>query len=204
MSDPELISEDKIRTFEGGATRDAASDKLDFEGFLSPLALEVYAKYMHKHRKQSDGKMRDSDNWQSGFGLSVVLKSAWRHLYDWWRLHRGYRVFDLRSGAPVGVKDAVCGVIFNAFCYLHEMEKKELEEKSKMPNPSPNAAAFVVANGDMAFWGDRCDGCRVPLNQENRSEDRHRLCKRCRTRQLAPSEHGDCSPHITRAAGEAS
>ncbi len=61
----------------------------------------------------------------------------------------------------------------------------------------PNAAAFVAANGDMAFWGNRCDECDTPLGQENRSADRHRICKTCRAHQLTPTT-------IDEAAGEAS
>ena len=55
-----------MREFDTGATRDAETNKLDFEGFFSPLALEEYAKYMHMHRRQADGNVRDSDNWQKG------------------------------------------------------------------------------------------------------------------------------------------
>ena len=58
-----------MRTFDTGATRDSDNDKLDYEGFLSPLVLRRYAEYLHKHRKQSDGKIRTSDNWQkAGLG----------------------------------------------------------------------------------------------------------------------------------------
>lgn len=220
--DPELISEDKIRTFAGGATRDAASDKLDFEGFLSPLALEVYAKYMHKHRKQSDGNLRDSDNWQSGFGLSVVLKSAWRHLFDWWKIHRGIKAIDIRSGQPVAVKDAVCGVIFNAFCYLHELEKAELKEAEKL-TPHPSVANFIHANGPQSLYSTvdpsrslylNCQNCGRPLNEVGRSVDRHRICSVCRPdsaalveaparyqRSIAPANPVN---GVTKSAGETS
>ena len=53
----------KMRTFDTGATRDTDSDKLDFDGFLSPLALEAFAEYMHRHRQVADGSLRASDNW---------------------------------------------------------------------------------------------------------------------------------------------
>ena len=73
----------KVRKFESGATRDTDEGKLDFEGFLSPLVLERFARYMHKNRVQSDGSLRDSDNWQNLFGedhYAVCMKSLWRHL----------------------------------------------------------------------------------------------------------------------------
>ena len=53
-----------IRKFETGATRDTDEGKLDFEGFFSPIVMERFAEYMNKHRRQSDGQLRDSDNWQ--------------------------------------------------------------------------------------------------------------------------------------------
>ena len=42
------------RKFESGATRDSDTNKLDFEGFLSLLALIRFAEYMHSNRMQSD------------------------------------------------------------------------------------------------------------------------------------------------------
>jgi len=51
-----------MRTFKTGATRNDDTGKLDFEGFLSPIALEKFAEYMHKNRIQADGNVRDSDN----------------------------------------------------------------------------------------------------------------------------------------------
>ena len=54
----------RMHHFGTGATRDSDANKLDFEGFLSPPALEAYAEYMHRHRFQADGVVRASDNWQ--------------------------------------------------------------------------------------------------------------------------------------------
>ena len=71
-----------MRKFNTGATRDVDNDKLDFEGFLSPTVLIRYAEYMHTHRKQSDGALRDSDNWQKGIPKEVYMKSMWRHFMD--------------------------------------------------------------------------------------------------------------------------
>src|ERR1022692_3756819 len=79
-----------VRQFSTGATRDAEGDKFDYEAFLSPLVLQRYAAYMHKHRKQSDGKLRDGDNWAKGIPKDAYIKSAWRHFMDWWLQHRGY------------------------------------------------------------------------------------------------------------------
>ncbi len=100
------------RMFESGATRDTEDNKLDFEGFISPIVLARYAEYMHKHRHQVDGKLRSSDNWQKGIPLASYMKSGLRHVMDWWLEHRGWYSRD-------GLEDALCGVIFNAMGYLH-------------------------------------------------------------------------------------
>lgn len=110
-----------LREFESGATRDTDTGKLDYEGFLSPAVLECYAQYMHKHRVQTDGSLRASDNWQKGMPFEVYMKSLWRHFKDVWSEHRGL-------GSQDGLKDALCGVLFNTMGYLHETLKKERED----------------------------------------------------------------------------
>lgn len=109
-----------MRTFETGATRNVDDNKLDYEGFLSPIALERYAQYLHKHRFQADGKVRDSDNWQKGIPFNVYMKSLFRHFMDLWKLHRGYT-------ADESLEDALCAVIFNAQGYLHENLKMKIQ-----------------------------------------------------------------------------
>jgi hypothetical protein len=106
---------EKIRKFETGATRDTDEGKLDFEGFLSPLVLERYAQYMNKHRLQSDGQLRDSDNWQKGIPVTQYMKSMWRHFFAVWKGHR----------QGVVNQDDICGVLFNAMGMLHELLKEK-------------------------------------------------------------------------------
>lgn len=105
-----------MRTFSSGATRDSDTTKLDYEGFLSPLVLKRYAEYMHKHRQQADGTLRDSDNWQKGIPFDAYMKSMWRHFMDVWRQHRGLAGDDT-------LEDSLCAVLFNAMGYLHELER---------------------------------------------------------------------------------
>ena len=119
MTDP------TVRTFETGAIRNLEHNKLDYEGFLSPLAVEAFAKYMHHHRKLPDGSMRSSDNWQKGMPLDCYMKSAWRHFFDWWKLHRGLKATD-ENGNPVTIEEMLCALLFNVQGYLHELKKKEL------------------------------------------------------------------------------
>ena len=109
----------EMRNFDSGATRNSDEGKYDYEGFISPLVLERYAQYMNKHRKQADGKLRDSDNWQKGFGdkhLDVCMKSAWRHFMDMWKQHRGYKGHDT-------LEDSICALRFNLDAYLHKILK---------------------------------------------------------------------------------
>jgi hypothetical protein len=106
----------EIRQFESGATRDTDNGKNDYEGYLSPLVIEAYGNYMTKHRKQSDGSLRASDNWMKGIPRDAYMKSAWRHFLDWWKEHRGL-------GSREGLIDALCGLLFNVMGYLHEVLK---------------------------------------------------------------------------------
>ncbi len=113
-----------MRNFESGATRDNEEGKFDYEGFLSPLVIEAYGKYMHKHRKQADGKLRDSDNWQKGIPKTAYIKSAFRHFIDIWKEHRGFRSKD-------GLEEALCALLFNIQGYLYEYLKEKKGRKLK-------------------------------------------------------------------------
>lgn len=108
------------RTFSTGATRDTSISKLDYDGFLSWRVLQRYAEYMHRHRKQSDGSMRDSDNWQKGIPEEVYRKSMWRHFMDVWKLHRLYEgSYDLVVRERV--IESLCALLFNVMGLLHEL-----------------------------------------------------------------------------------
>lgn len=102
-----------IRKFVTGATRDSAADKVDYDGFLSVHVLRAYGAYMHKHRVQSDGSVRDSDNWQHGIPREVYRKSAWRHFVDWWAQHR----------AGKDTTESACALLFNIMGDTHEALK---------------------------------------------------------------------------------
>jgi hypothetical protein len=115
----------EMRSFEGGATRNTDAGKIDYEGFLSPFALKAYCEHLDSHRLQADGKMRGSDNWQSGFGPGVCMKSLLRHVWDAWMIGRGGYVTE--DGKQVTKKAALCAAAFNIFSQLHDMEKPEAE-----------------------------------------------------------------------------
>ena len=121
----------EVRKFDSGATRDTDNGKFDYEGFLSPLVIEAYGEYMHRHRIQSDGTLRDSDNWQNLFGenhCSVCMKSLWRHFLDLWFLHRGYERTDSKDGHKITKKEACCAILFNVQAYLFKILKESKDE----------------------------------------------------------------------------
>lgn len=108
-----------MRKFTSGATRDNDTEKLDFEGFDSPLVNKRYAKYMHLHRKQADGSMRGSDNWQAGIPKEAYVKSLIRHMEDL-KLHwDGYP----DEAVDGDLESVLCAVLFNAKGLLFEVLK---------------------------------------------------------------------------------
>ena len=116
------MSKGKTRQFNSGATRDTDEGKYDYDGFYSPLVVERFGQYMNKHREQSDGNLRDSDNWQKGIPMTAYMKSGWRHFIDWWKEHRGYTTKD-------GLEEALCALLFNVQGYLHEhLKNKEKKQ----------------------------------------------------------------------------
>lgn len=110
-----------VRQFVTGATRDNDTDKPDYEGFLSPLVIERFGQYMHKHRRQMDGSLRASDNWQKGIPKEAYMKSGFRHFHDWWKQHRGYKSHE-------DIEESLCALIFNAQGYLHELVKARTDK----------------------------------------------------------------------------
>lgn len=109
------------RQFSSGANRNSEDGKLDFEGFLSPSVLVEFAEYMHKHRKLSDGTMRDSDNWQQGMPREVLMKSLMRHVIDLWMIHRERDYYRHETGEAVELQEALGGLMFNVMAYWHEV-----------------------------------------------------------------------------------
>ena len=159
---------EKTRTFDGGATRNSEEDKLDYEGFLSDLVIERYAQYLHSHRALEDGTLRDSDNWQRGMPLSVYMKSAWRHLVAWWSFHR----MQFRGRYPNHklLEDAICGVIFNASGYLHELLVEPRENVALEEGPLDRRKAKRRTSGRLGKDDPRRGGHarRVSIPPERR------------------------------------
>lgn len=91
---------------------------------------------MTKHRRQADGKLRDSDNWQKGMPLTTYIKGMWRHFLHLWQRHRGWTVTD--PWAAENIEEDLCAIIFNAQGYLHEIIK---HKRSIIVRPRAESAA---------------------------------------------------------------
>lgn len=142
-----IMAEPKdMRTFETGATRDQDTTKIDPEAFYSPLVVERFAQYLHKHRKQADGSVREGDNWQKGMPLPVYIKSAWRHFLAWWKAHRGYQTEE-------DIEESLCALIFNAQGYLFELlkAKQPVTIIGVKPGQKITLGQFAMPNDDPAL-----------------------------------------------------
>lgn len=117
MSDLAQSDSARIREYPTGATRNSTEGKHDYASFLSPIVIEAYGRYMHRHRLQADGTLRAGSSWKKGFGddhYSVCLESLVRHALDLWLLHDGFH-------ARETIDDAICGTLFNAMAYYHKL-----------------------------------------------------------------------------------
>lgn len=113
------------RVFATGANRNDDSEKPDYEGYLSPLVLREYGRYMQKHARMEDGSTRPSDNWQRGIPKDAYMKSLWRHFLDVWTEHRT-KSPSWNLVARDFMIEALCGIMFNAMGYLHEVLKEPI------------------------------------------------------------------------------
>lgn len=118
-------TEEAMTHFETGATRNESTEKLDIEGFVSPVVIRRYAQFMHRNRKLPDGTLRNSDNWQLGIPTTAYVKSLTRHVNDLQLHHDGFGGLAIES-----LEDSLCAIIFNASGYLFEIEKKKYEALS--------------------------------------------------------------------------
>jgi hypothetical protein len=77
---------------------------------------------MHEHRKQSDGELRDGDNWQKGIPRDQYMKSGFRHFVDWWLAHRAGEFDPDPENLPNDEElDVLCALLFNVMGYMYEV-----------------------------------------------------------------------------------
>lgn len=112
----------ELRTFATGATRDTARDKHEPWGFTSALAEQRFCGYMHRHRMQADGELRDSDNWKKGIPASAYRHSLSRHIQDLRLIFEGYA----SQAGEADLEEVLCAVLFNVQGLLHETVKARL------------------------------------------------------------------------------
>lgn len=139
-----------VRSFETGATRDTAKDKRCYAGFFSFRVFRFFGEYMHKHRLQSDGSLRDADNWQKGIPLEVYMDSMYRHFMDVWEYHR--RLFHEGKVIDAAAFDeALGGLKFNVDGMIHEREKaKEAADTWKLGEPfTPIESHITIGGSDL-------------------------------------------------------
>lgn len=134
-----------IRKFDTGATRDTATNKPDYAGYLSSLVLAEYGRYMLKHSIQPDGTQRASDNWKNGIPFDVYLSSQLRHTFQLWQLHDGFPVYDWKTGDPITMKDALCGMMFNTMGYFHELLMEEMAGDDMIEQALPDFQSEPVS-----------------------------------------------------------
>lgn len=110
--------------FESGATRNRKENELRYDGFVSPLALQLFAEYMHENRLTADGSVRDPDNWQKGIPDTSYVDSLLRHVIDIWMIYRGWES-KARDGGDK--RKAIAGAMFNVQGLAHNLALEEME-----------------------------------------------------------------------------
>ena len=119
-----------VRIFNSGATRDNNEGKLEFARFMSPIVLKRFAEYMDLHRKQTDGNLREPDNWMNLFGdkhEDVCLDSLFRHVMDVWLINKGFQ-----TEAREDIEPALCANLFNAQAWLFKVLMDKQERKNNV------------------------------------------------------------------------
>jgi len=120
----------KIRAYETGAIRDSVDGKYNYAGFLHPLVVNQFAKYMHKHRVQPDGGLRDADNWQKGIPSKDCLEGLFRHFMDVWSHFNDIQPIDFKTGEKVSLVEALCAMSFN----INAMILNEIKDTKTLSN----------------------------------------------------------------------
>jgi hypothetical protein len=146
----EAVEEQKtMRVFDTGATRNVEVDP-DYHGFLSPLAMHAYGEYMHRHRLQADGTMRDSDNWQKGIPNDAFLRSLVRHVHDIQLVMDGYGELARQDDRDDNVLLAhLSAALFNIQGLLHNVTLALLEDERDQVREAV-AEAIAIAREENA------------------------------------------------------
>ena len=137
--DPDVVTQ-AMRAFATGATRNVETDP-DIHGFTSPLAIAMFARYMHENRTQKDGTLRDSDNWKKGIPLDSYIRSMRRHLQDLTLHDDGYA-----DCSREDLYAALSGLFFNVQGYMHEVSKEDIEAEREEEREALVEEAVYIAD----------------------------------------------------------
>lgn len=107
-----------VRRFGTGATRSPLSDKLCYSRFMDARVIKRYCEYLHLHRTQTDGKVREPDNWKQGIPAESYIDSMFRHFMDVWLFEQGYY-----NDTVEDQETALCALMFNVQGLLFEILK---------------------------------------------------------------------------------
>ena len=117
----EALKENTVRRFESGATR-SGGVKLEYTRFFDARVNKRLAEYMHKHREQADGTLREPDNWKKGIDKESYVASLARHEKDTELWLQGYP-----EEMTETIEDSLLAIMFNAHGMLYEILKEKTE-----------------------------------------------------------------------------
>jgi hypothetical protein len=140
-----------MQEFSTGATRNIDTNKFDYEGFICPEVLHAFGEYMHEHRRQKDGSIRDSDNWQKGIPLRTYIKSLVRHVIDLWRMERGFAVTNPDTGLPHTKIELCAAIMFNVMGYAKETLQPSAINQSNQREEKVALVKKLIENAKVAM-----------------------------------------------------
>ena len=115
----QTLNPQTARKFPTGATRSDDSAKPNYIGYLSPLVIERFGRYMLEHQY---GGQRSADNWKKGITAQAYIESGFRHLLQVWLAHE----FPERKALQnEDVEESLCALLFNVQGYLHELLREK-------------------------------------------------------------------------------
>ena len=114
------MSNTPARMFDTGATRSPLGDKLCYADFMDSRVIKRYCEYLHKHRVQTDGIVREPDNWKKGIDKTSYVDSMFRHFMDVWHWHLGHQ-----DEMSEDIQTALCALMFNTHGLMFEILKEK-------------------------------------------------------------------------------
>ncbi len=142
---------DVIRKYSTGATRDTAEGKFNYAGFQSALVSKRFATYMDKNRIQSDGSLRDADNWKKGIPQEDYFQSLGRHIKDLELVKEGFP----KEAREQDVEDILCAILFNAQGMLFEVLRAKYDKPKTVTDPTDAMRDALMAVGRAQDAADR-------------------------------------------------